>query len=120
MPSNPFQPLFGGKKDIGDHSRPTKKRKAKPQPQPQPKPQPQPQPQSAPQPLLHQIPITSLKQKAASSLGELALFIDKRKTLLIIIIIILILLAVAIVVKRQEQQRKNLKLMRRKLKRLMA
>ena len=123
MPNRPFQPLYGKKReDIGDLTRPIKKRKKRTLPEREQQavqPKPTTPPSQVSQPLFPQkIPLTSLKQKAVNSLGELASFVDKRKTLLIIIIIILILLAVAIVAKRQEQQRKNLKMMRRRLKRL--
>ena len=118
MPNSPFQPLFGKGVDIEKVIErattpvqpPMEEEAIAPQPSPSP---PQPQTKKT------QIP-ASLKQKALSSLGELALFVDKRKNIFIIVIIILILIAVIIVAKQQRQQRKKLKMMRRKLKRLTA
>lgn len=122
MPSRPFQPLFGEKReDIGKPTNPPNPPKEQlPRKKVTGSVQPTLPPKRAPQVQLppKQIPLTHLKDKAANSLGDIAAFIDKRKTLLIIIIIILLLLAVAIVAKRQEQQRKSLKMLRRRLKRL--
>lgn len=124
MPNLPFQPLFGRgyntekltEKDSSSEAQSSISAQTPIEPQPQP-------PASTPTPILTQptqAKKMSLKQKAVSSLGELALFVDKRKYIFIIVIIILILIAVIIVAKQQEQQRKKLKMMRRKLKRLMA
>lgn len=124
MSNSPFRPLFGGKgvdpidqkhqhtdaSSILNKPQPPQPRSRAAKPQ-QAKPQALRLPQTNPQ-------LTGVKQKAAKSLGELALFVDKRKTLIIIVLIILLILAVAVIAVRQEKQRKKLSMMRRRLRRL--
>ena len=123
MSNSPFRPLFGGK-GVDPTERKHHQQDASSVLNTPPPRQPQSQPQShsqvrTRQPLHIPAPqLTNIKQKATKSLGDLALFVDKRKTLIIIVLIILILLAVAIIAVRQEKQRKRLSMMRRRLRRL--